>query len=247
MSELVKFALVSVAAYLLGSLPAAYLVTKWSRGIDLRRFGSGNVGWTNVMVATHSRWLGLPVLVFDVGKGALAVYAARWVGLPLYLQGFAGVAAVIGHNWPVFLGFNGGRGVLTTLGTAIAVEPRLTFVLLLLSFTGIPFHLLPLTALVAILLLPVLTWLSSLPVINAFFPSPLGEQRMALVLFFVCLFLITMVRRLTASLSPLAVTVSRGELLVNRLLYDRDIRDRKVWVQRGVAEPVAGDAGKHSE
>ena len=54
-------------------------------------------------MATTSTWLGIPVLIFDLGKGALAVYAARWLGLPLYLQGIVGLAAILGHNWPVFL------------------------------------------------------------------------------------------------------------------------------------------------
>ena len=101
--------LLAIAAYLLGSIPMAYLVARWTRGVDLRKFGSGNVGASNVLAATSKRWA-LPVALFDLGKGILAVMLARWAGLETSLQFAVGIAAVFGHNWPVFLGFRGGRG-----------------------------------------------------------------------------------------------------------------------------------------
>ena len=231
MSEAIKLILLLIGAYLLGSVPLAYLIGKWVRGIDLRQYGSGNVGMTNLM-ATTSIWLGIPVLFFDLGKGVLVVYIARWVGLPLYLQCVVGVAAIIGHNWPVFLNFNAGRGVLTTVGVALALEPLMTVILVGLSFVGIPFHQLPLTALFAIFLLSVTAWFSTVPVLNSLFTYPLGDEKLIVTIMFFIIFLLVPIRRLTVPLSSLAKTVSRKELLINRFLFDRDIRSRKVWISQ---------------
>jgi len=234
-AEALKFTPLFIGTYLLGSVPLAYFIAKWARGIDLRQHGSGNVGMTNLM-ATTSIWLGIPVLIFDLGKGALAVYAARWLGFPLYLQGVVGLAAIIGHNWPIFLKFNAGRGVLTTVGVALAIEPLLTVILVFLSFIGIPFHQLPITALFAIFLLPVTSWFSTAPVLNSLFTYPLGNERLAVTLVLLATFLLVPIRRLTVPLSPLAKTVSRCELMINRLLFDRDIRSREAWLRRNQAK-----------
>ena len=153
MPQIAVFSLLCIGAYLLGSIPAAYIVAKRARGIDLQKYGSGNVGFSNLAAST-SKWLAVPVFIFDLGKGALAVFAAVWVGLPLPLQAVVGLFAVAGHNWPVFLKFNGGRGILTSVGVALVLFPRLAVVLVALSFLGIPFHLLSLTSLIATSLFP---------------------------------------------------------------------------------------------
>ncbi len=76
----VQFGLLILGGYLLGSVPAAYLVAKWSRGIDIRQYGSGNVGASNLLRLT-SKWLVIPVTFFDIGKGALTVWVAQLLGL----------------------------------------------------------------------------------------------------------------------------------------------------------------------
>jgi acyl phosphate:glycerol-3-phosphate acyltransferase len=238
MSEAIKFVLLLIGAYLLGSIPLAYFIGKWARGIDLRKYGSGNVGMTNLMTTT-SVWLGIPVLIFDLGKGALAVYAARWLGLPLYMQSIVGLGAIIGHNWPVFLNFNAGRGVLTTVGVALAFEPLMTVILVVIAFIGIPFHQLPITALFSIFLVPVTFWFSTAPVLNTLCTYPLGDGRLAVTLVFFVIFLLVPIRRLTVPLSSLSKTVSRRELLVNRFLFDRDIRNRKAWISQSPHNPVS--------
>ena len=235
MPEAVIFILLFIGAYLFGSIPLAYLIAKWVRGIDLRQVGSGNVGMTNVM-STVSIWWGIPVLIFDLGKGILAVYAARWLGLPFYMQGLVGMAAVIGHNWPVFLKFNAGRGVLTTVGVAFAFEPYMTIILVLLSFVGIPFHQLPISALISILLVSVTTFFANQPGFNVLFVNDFGDQRLLLALILFIIFLLTPIRRMTVPVSELGKQISRGELLLNRLIFDRDIRDRKVWLNRNTAK-----------
>lgn len=229
--QYLTFLLVLVASYLLGSIPAAYLVAKWAKGIDLRKYGSGNVGFSNLASST-SRWLAIPVFIFDIGKGALAVYAAKWLGLPIYMQGPIGIAAVVGHNWPVFLNFNAGRGVLTLVGVGLALEPKLAIFLVLLSFVGIPFHVLATSATLAIFLSPFMVWFSTTPVISWFVSTPLGNEKLAMTLIFFGLWLVVVIRRLTVPLSLLASTVSRGELLFNRFFFDRDIKDREMWLHR---------------
>jgi len=105
--------------YLLGSIPTAYLVAR-VRGQDIRRLGDSNVGAANVL-----RCLGVvPALITvggDIVKGTAAVLFARLVGADEAVVLASGVAAVAGHNWPITLGFRGGRGVATTLGVLIPV------------------------------------------------------------------------------------------------------------------------------
>jgi acyl phosphate:glycerol-3-phosphate acyltransferase len=235
MPEAVICVLLLIGAYLFGSIPLAYFVAKWVRGIDLRKVGSGNVGMTNVM-STVSIWWGIPVLIFDVGKGILAVYAARWLGLPFYMQAIVGMGAIIGHNWPVFLKFNAGRGVLTTVGVAFAIEPYTTLILTFLSFTGISFHQFPITALVSMLLIPVSTLFSNQPGLNVLFVNDFGDQRIILAVVLFLIFLLTPIRRMTVPVSELGKNISRGELLLNRFLFDRDIKDRKVWLSRNTTK-----------
>jgi len=231
MLEWLIFTALLIGAYLFGSIPLAYLLPKWTRGIDLRKYGSGNVGFTNVAAST-SKWLAVPVLIFDLSKGALAVFAAKWLGLSLPLQSLVGIAAVAGHNWPVFLNFNAGRGILTTVGVALALTPKAAVVLVLLSFTGIPFHLLSLTATICIFLLSVVTWFSTLPPFDWLIGISLGNQRLAMTLIFFTLWLLTPIRRISVPRSSLAKTVSTGSLIFNRFFFDRDIRDRKAWLTR---------------
>ena len=109
-----------LGAYLLASVPASYLVAKWSRGIDLRQYGTGQVGAGNLWRMTSWR-LGLPVGIFDLSKGLVMVWVAQLVGLGIAEQVTVGLAAIIGHNWPIFLRFNGGRGIGTSLGVILIV------------------------------------------------------------------------------------------------------------------------------
>lgn len=110
-----------LVSYLLGSVPAASWLAR-SRGVDIRRVGSGNSGATNVLRSLGSG-PALLVAAFDILKGALAVWLARALGLPPEWAGLCGVAAVLGHNFSPFLGFRGGKGVATSFGTIAALDP----------------------------------------------------------------------------------------------------------------------------
>src|SRR6266542_3037311 len=99
-----------VVGYLLGAIPFAVLLTRWVSGIDVRRLGSGNPGAANVWRSVGPA-LGLAVLILDCAKGAAAVMIARIAGLDRDAQALAGLASMVGHVWPVWLRFRGGKGV----------------------------------------------------------------------------------------------------------------------------------------
>ncbi|GGK73324.1 glycerol-3-phosphate 1-O-acyltransferase PlsY [Amphritea balenae] len=111
-------------AYLLGSVPTAILVCH-SMGIaDPRQQGSGNPGTTNVLRAGN-RLAALITLVGDLSKGALSIAIANWLELSIYEQGFAGIAALVGHIWSIFMRFTGGKGVATMLGGCLVLDYQL--------------------------------------------------------------------------------------------------------------------------
>ena len=223
MPEVIEFILLLLGAYFFGSVPAAYLVAKWSRGIDVRQYGSGSVGAANIVTTVSKRWA-IPVVLFDLGKGAAMVWAAQLIGLGIAQQVTVGLAAIVGHNWSVFLRFSGGRGALTLLGVALILAPTPALILVIVAFLFAPFKQLALGAVLAIASLPIFSW---------FLPQPFDiEEPLPLTLGFLAMFLIIVFRRLTAPRTSVTASVSRGQLFVNRLLFDRDIRDREAWIHR---------------
>jgi glycerol-3-phosphate acyltransferase PlsY len=225
MLEVIKFVSLLIAAYLLGSVPAAYLVAKWSRGIDIRQYGSGNVGASNIVRIVSKRWA-IPVIIFDVGKGAVMVWATTQLIGPeaIAQQVTVGLAAIIGHNWPVFLRFNGGRGILASLGVITILAPWIGLIVLVISFGLAPFHQLALGVCLSTIFAPTAAW---------FLSQPLGvTEKIPITLGFTAIFLITTIRRLTAPRTSLSASVTHGQLIINRLLFDRDIRDREAWIKR---------------
>src|SRR4030042_6178443 len=116
-----EYVAVIIGSYLIGSIPWGLIAGKL-RGVDVRRYGSGSIGATNVLrtIGTKSA---VVVLALDVLKGVAAVFIGRYViGSPTGEMA-AGFAAVTGHDWSVFLRFKGGRGVATTLGCVVVMEP----------------------------------------------------------------------------------------------------------------------------
>lgn len=135
--------LLSIAiAYLLGSIPFGYLLVMAFRNEDVRTTGSGNIGATNVM-RSGSKILGILTLILDVLKGFVAVILAQHIAAPFgFPQAYditvaAGVAAVVGHCFPVWLGFRGGKGVATALGVFCALVSHTVVLYLLAIFVVI--------------------------------------------------------------------------------------------------------------
>ncbi len=118
----VESALAVIIGYLLGSIPFAYITARLVKGVDIRKVGGGNIGALNVMreIGTAA---GIGVLIADITKGAIAVLIAQWLDVSLIVVFIAGLAAVVGHSWPIFLKFSGGRGGATTLGVLSALAP----------------------------------------------------------------------------------------------------------------------------
>lgn len=126
-----KYIVVLIFSYLLGSIPFGLLMGKWWSKVDVREYGSGNIGMTNVLRTAGS----IPAfitLLGDGGKGYAAVFLATKVTGNLFLALLAGIAAVVGHNWPVFLRFRGGKGVATAAGVVLAVRPWSALILFLI-------------------------------------------------------------------------------------------------------------------
>ncbi len=113
--------LIPLISYLLGSIPFGYLLIKSARGQDIRSFGSGNIGASNVF--RKDRLAGILTLILDAGKGYLAVIVAGWLGGSLEWQAVAAVSAIIGHIFTIWLGFKGGKGVATGCGAYLALSP----------------------------------------------------------------------------------------------------------------------------
>ena len=104
-----------ILGYLLGSIPSGWLAGRWLKGIDLRELGSGSTGATNVLRQV-GKGPALVVFLIDVGKGAAAVLIARALGLGDWIQVLAGLTALAGHIWPMWLNFKGGKAVATGFG-----------------------------------------------------------------------------------------------------------------------------------
>jgi len=157
------FLLIAAASYLLGSIPFGYLLVRVFRGEDVRQSGSGNIGATNV--SRKSPLLGVLTLLLDAGKGSAAVMLAVWLTRKMgatapYLQmSVAALCAVLGHLFPVWLKFRGGKGVAAGLGSFVVIAPKAVlvaaavFIVLVLVFRYIS-----LGSIVAVLAFPLLAW-----------------------------------------------------------------------------------------
>ena len=212
-----------VCGYFLGAIPMSLLAGK-ARGIDLRKQGTHQVGAGNLW-RTTTRKLGLMVGIYDFAKGLAMVWIAQAQGLDTGQQLIVGLAVIVGHNWPVFLHFHGGRGIATLLGIAIilpsvnSISPWPTIIA-----TG---FVLVMSIILRSSALPVLCSAASLPLTTWLFDSDTTAATA-----YLAIFLIVVIKRLTAQKMPEKLKISKTELVLNRLLFDRDIRDKTAWIHR---------------
>lgn len=212
-----------VGAYLVGSIPTSYLVGKWVGGVDIRQHGSGNVGASNLTSQVGAKWAA-PVVVFDVFiKGSLPVLIAseRLLGLGVGVEAAAGIAAISGHNWSIFANLQGGRGMATVLGTTLALDFPLLIVYGSVPALGVLFTPWKDSAvwwLIAVIMMPVWAALLNLPV--------------ELVYFSVAFAFVTAIKRMTSN----SIRDSSGsisvQLLLTRIVFDRDIANREEWIEQ---------------
>lgn len=217
-ATILQSVLVIIGGYLLGSVSATYLVGRWLGGKDLRQYGSGSLGGS--MVYEHvGRWAVVPVVVFDVLKGAVPAWMALYLGLGIEIAAAAGLAAAAGHNWPIYTRFHGGRGMGTFAGVWLAIFPwGLVWVTALVGIgwrlgdSGPWF-------LVSLLTMPILSYL-------------LGGPQVVLAVS-AAMLLITFLKRLEANRRPLPPRgAERRKVILRRLFLDRDVADHRAWIRR---------------
>ena len=127
-----KTALIIISCYLLGSIPFGYIVGKLFKKVDIREFGSGNIGATNVFRILGPSLASL-VLIGDIGKGIFSIYLVQYLNIDnLLIITIAGLAVICGHDWSLFLGFKGGKGIATTFGVVFALNPTISILALII-------------------------------------------------------------------------------------------------------------------
>ncbi len=229
-----EIAALYIAAYILGSIPTAYIIGKLARGIDIRKYGSGNVGGGNVIQHVGKKWF-VPQMVSDiVTKGAgsiwLSVYvvgiewdSALLIGPPLLV--------LAGNNWSPFLKMQGGRGLGVAAGSLLAFSPAILAVALVMYFGG---YLLTKAAGVW-----ALVTLAALPVLFFLFPAGLKlADGLTMVWYTLGVLGLVLLKRLSSNWTPLPTDMPRRKVILNRLMKDRDVDDRSQWVER-----IPGAAG----
>lgn len=222
-------ALVYAAAFLVGSVPTGYIIGRVVKGIDLRRYGSGNVGANNVNQHVGKKWMVAQALSDVLIKGAGSVWLGVYAGgigwdSPLVMG--PPLLALAGNNWSPFLKFQGGRGLGVAAGTLLAFSPVIFAAVLLIYFGGCLIYRAGagVWALAALLSLPVLAWAAP------------GELKMTEGLTMVWYALgvvgLALLKRLLANWSPMPGDLPRRKVIFNRLVRDRDVDDRAQWVER---------------
>ncbi|MFE5317157.1 glycerol-3-phosphate 1-O-acyltransferase PlsY [Paenibacillus sp. NPDC056579] len=154
------FSVISIiVAYLLGSISFSYLAGKMLKGIDIRNHGSGNAGATNTL-RVLGKGPAITVLLLDALKGVAAVWIGRWLGQgDMLIEVLCGIAAISGHNWPVYFGFRGGKGIATTIGVMITLAPMAVVYAGIVCILAIALtRYVSLGSLVFTALLPILLW-----------------------------------------------------------------------------------------
>lgn len=217
-----------IAAYLLGSVPTAFILGKLAKGIDIRQYGSGNVGGGNVIQHVGKKWF-VPQMISDaLVKGAGSIFFSVFVvGLDWNSTLLIGPPLLVlaGNNWSPFLKLQGGRGLGVAAGALLALSPLILGIALLTYFGG---YLLSKEAGIWALIT-----LISLPILSLVIPA---EFKMAdgatLALFCLGVLILVLLKRLSSNWGPLPRDLPRGKVFVNRLLRDRDVDDRNEWVER---------------
>jgi glycerol-3-phosphate acyltransferase PlsY len=217
---LLQVVLLTIGGYLLGSVPTSYIAGRLLRGIDIRDYGSGTVSGSNVWHSV-ARWAVVPVGIFDVLKGFTPVAIAWALGFSPLLVGIVGLAAIAGHNWPIFLNFSGGRGVATMMGVLVVLAPWELLVFIAVWLLCI--------AVLRNVPLGVIIGASAMPVAS----FSLGEPP-ELTLCLLALLLLLVIKRLTANRGALIGDWRR--VMLCRLLLDRDIPDREAWIHRTLSD-----------
>ena len=208
--------------YLWGSLSPTHFVARWRKGIDLRAYGSGNVGGMNLGVLLGKQWA-VAIGALDWAKGLLPALVARLAGADWTSVVLISLATVLGHDWSLYLDFKGGRGVAATIGLLFAWDLRLALLFLAIIAIGWIVNQGAPSCLIALMLLAPVAWLVAAP--------------MEIVWGSVALLVITLIKRLEANRLPLPRDAREKRLvLLRRVWLDRDIESDREWQERGMIQ-----------
>ena len=202
---------VMILSYLLGSIPFSYLAGRLVAGIDIRAVGTKNVGAHNVMLEV-GRVPGIAALFLDVGKGAAPVLLAQRLGLSQGVALLAGMCAILGHNFSLFLGFRGGRGLASSMGVALALmfkEALIGGLILLVVYIGLT-HNVAFSAAVGLASMAVWAWLFGRP--------------LTLVLSPLALMFLLGLRQFPEARAMWRGAEDKRELILHKWIFDRDAR-----------------------
>lgn len=211
-----------IFSYLVGAVPTAFLIAKLANGVDLRQYGSGNVGGSNLFHLMGKSGV-VPMGIFEVFlKGASPV----WVGQ--YLMGLdrssgllivAPLLALVGHNWSPYIKFQGGRGIAVAGGSLLALAPWILAAFVVIALAGWAVtRSSGVWVLIALATLPVWAVVAGDPVVISWYCAGV----LVLVVF----------KRLLSNRTPLPEGLPRRKVLLNRLFRDRDVDDRAEWISR---------------
>ena len=211
-----------IFSYLVGAVPTAFLIAKLANGVDLRQYGSGNVGGSNLFHLMGKAGV-VPMGIFEVFlKGASPV----WIGQ--YLMGLdrssgllivAPLLALVGHNWSPYIKFQGGRGIAVAGGSLLALSPWILAAFVVIALAGWAVtRSSGVWVLIALATLPVWAVVAGDPVVISWYCAGV----LALVV----------LKRLLSNWTPLPEGLPRRKVLLNRLFRDRDVDDRAEWISR---------------
>jgi len=147
-----------LAGYLLGAIPFSYIIGYLFKGIDIRRYGTKNAGTSNVFLVVGT-FPAILAMIGDIAKGSIAVLLPLWLGMPYYVAILAGIFAIIGHCYPIFLGFKGGKGMATAFGVLIPLAPlEILIAIAILVVLAFTIKKLFVSAIIAVSLIPLMAW-----------------------------------------------------------------------------------------
>ena len=230
--DVLTAALLIGGAHLWGAVPSSYLVGRYRKGIDIRRYGSGNVGATNLM-AQVGNWTGFLVGTFDcLAKGALPVFLGQILDTGDAVRAGAGLAAVVGHSWSPYIRFTGGRGVATAIGVLFGffMWPEMLILTVVLGGLGrLAFHETGFWTFISLLVLPMLAFIFDRP-----------PELLAMTL---GIGILLLAKRLTANWERPDSGYPMIQVLAFRALWDRDVPRKVQWTGRR----PAGEGGLHDD
>lgn len=210
-------ALIVLVSYLIGSVPVAYLTGKLMRGIDIREYGSGNLGPSNIW-QNVSKPATVPVGLIEIGQGMAGILIAKSLDQSLDVQVLAGIAALGAHNWCPFLGLDGGRGVAFAIGFMLVLSWPALAAFIVIALVGV--------------LLRAVPQFVGLAVLSGPFWAGVAGQDPAIVAGLAGVAALIMIKRVFGNDVTALFRAHGGEVLANRLLFDRDTRQREQWVRR---------------